>query len=193
MSKRRHVGGDGGGVNLSYIITPFLDMSFQLLAFFIMTYHPSALEGHVDGKLVPPTDIATQSKTPVPMNDLPPDSDPDLAETLLVKITSVGKGQTEGNRHDGEPSQILLKQPQDAKPGLVSDSSDPSLDDGLKKLEIQLKAILKQPGAVKTNVKIDGDGDLKHQYVMRVYDVCKLAGYQNISFVAPKFNRPKAD
>ena len=29
-------------------ITPMLDMAFQLLTFFIMTYRPSALEGHMD-------------------------------------------------------------------------------------------------------------------------------------------------
>src|SRR5205823_44660 len=29
-------------------ITPMLDMAFQLLTFFIFTYHPSALEGHMD-------------------------------------------------------------------------------------------------------------------------------------------------
>ena len=39
------------GPNLNPIITPMLDMAFQLMAFFIMTYHPSALEGHIDGKL----------------------------------------------------------------------------------------------------------------------------------------------
>ena len=190
MSKKKHIASaSGGGVNLSYIITPFLDMSFQLLAFFIMTYHPSALEGHIDGKLVPPTDIATKAKMPVPMNDLPPDSDPDSAETLLVKIKAVGKGQTDGNRHDGEPSQILLKQPQDAQPLPISDATDATLADGLKKLDVVLRQILKQPGAVKSNIKIDGDGDLRHMYVMQVYDVCKLAGYQNISFVAPKFIR----
>src|SRR5262245_2728223 len=165
---RKKITGSGGGVNLSYIITPFLDMSFQLLAFFIMTYHPSALEGHIDGKLVPPTDVATQAKIPVPMNDIPPDSDPDSAETLLMKIKPVGKGQTDGNRHHAEPSQILLKQPQDAQPLPISDAAtDANLDDGLKKLEFELKRILKQPGAAKANIKIDGDGDLRHMYVMR--------------------------
>ncbi len=189
MSKRKISGdGAGAGVNLNYIITPFLDMSFQLLAFFIMTYHPSALEGHIDGKLVPPSETATKSPTPVAVVDLPPDADPDAAETMLVQIKSVPKGGVEGNRHDGEPSQILLKQLQETK--VVTDSSDPSLDDGLKKLDDELKRILKQPGAVKSAIKIEGDGNLRHQYVMRVYDVCKLAGYHNISFVAPKFERP---
>ena len=191
MSKRKYASASGGGVNLTYIITPFLDMSFQLLAFFIMTYHPSALEGHIDGKLVPPIDIATQAKMPVPEMNLPPDSEPDAAETLVIKIKAVAKGQTDGNRHDGEPSQILLKQPQDPQPLPISDATDATLRDGLKKLDAELKRILKQPGAVKSNIKIDGDGDLRHMYVMQVYDVCKLAGYQNISFVAPKFDRPK--
>jgi biopolymer transport protein ExbD len=188
---RKKITGAGGGVNLTYIITPFLDMSFQLLSFFIMTYHPSALEGHIDGKLVPPTDIAISTNKPVPMNDLPPDSEPDAAETLLVQIKSVAKGQTEGNRHDGEPSRILLKDPQETR--TITDSSDGTLDDGLKKLENELKHRLKQAGAIKSNIKIEGDGDLKHMYVMRVYDVCKLSGYANISFVAPKFIRPKAE
>ena len=190
MSKRKLTSLGTGSVNLSYIITPFLDMSFQLLAFFIMTYHPSALEGHIDGKLVPPADTASKSNVPVPMNDLPPDTDPDLAETLLVKIKAVPKGQEHGKRHDGEPSEILLKQPHEPNPAPISDSSDPSLDDGLKKLENALKALRMAPGAVKANIKIEGDGDLRHQYVMRVYDSCKRAGYQNISFVAPKFIRP---
>ena len=187
MSKRKIASESGGGVNLNYIITPFLDMSFQLLAFFIMTYHPSALEGHIDGKLVPPSETATGSPTPVAQVDLPPDSDPDAAETMLIQIKSVPKGGVEGNRHDGEPSQILLKQLQETK--VVTDSSDPSLKDGLKKLDAELKRILKQPGAIKSAIKLEGDGNLRHQYVMDVYDVCKLAGYQNISFVAPKFER----
>src|SRR5438094_10659785 len=98
MTRKKSEGG-GGGVNLSYIITPFLDMSFQLLAFFIMTYHPSALEGHIDGKLLPPTLTAVKAPKPVEQMDLPSDSDPDLAETLLVQIKAVAAGQTEGNRH----------------------------------------------------------------------------------------------
>jgi biopolymer transport protein ExbD len=180
---------DSRGVNLSYIITPFLDMSFQLLAFFIMTYHPSALEGHIDGKLMPAA--ATGAPLALPATELPPISEPEMAETLLVQIKSVAKGQTEGNRHDGEPSRILLKDPQDTV--TIAQGSDGTLDDGLKKLENELKHRLNQPGAIQSNIKIEGDGNLKHMYVMRVYDVCKLSGYANISFVAPKFGRQKAE
>jgi biopolymer transport protein ExbD len=48
-----------GGVNLGLVITPMLDMSFQLLAFFVMIYHPSALEAHIDGRLLPPPPART--------------------------------------------------------------------------------------------------------------------------------------
>ena len=52
------------GVQLGLIITPMLDMSFQILAFFIMTYNPSALEGHIPGSLVPPENYAKKSADP---------------------------------------------------------------------------------------------------------------------------------
>jgi len=191
MRQKRAHGDAGGGVNLSLIVTPMLDMSFQLLAFFIMTYHPSALEGHIDGNLLPPTLVATKGPK---SNDAPPDlpaidAEPELQDVLLVLVKSVAKGQTEGSRFDGEPSRIMLKRPESAQPAIVSDT-DSTLDEGLKKLTADLQKVLKEPGASKANIKIDGDGDLKHQYLMRVYDACKLAGYQNISFVAPARERP---
>src|SRR5438477_1242086 len=66
--KRQKIHGGGSqGVQLGLIITPMLDMSFQLLAFFIMTYHPSALEGHIPGSLVPPEYVAKKSKDNNPM------------------------------------------------------------------------------------------------------------------------------
>ena len=186
MSKGLQTDVAGGGVNLSYIITPFLDMSFQLLAFFIMTYHPSALEGHVDGTLVPPANPVARDPKRVQDWELPAEVQPDLTEMLVVKIKAVAPGQNDGNRHDGEPSQILLQQSQDAQPVLISDSTDATLEEGLKKLDVELKRQLNQPGGGKFSLKIDADANLRHLYVMRVYDVCKLAGCQKISFAAPK-------
>ncbi|MBI3407166.1 MAG: biopolymer transporter ExbD [Planctomycetes bacterium] len=52
------------------------------------------------------------------------------------------------------------------------------------------QTILKEPGQTATNIKIEGDGDLKHQFLMQAYDACKQAGYHNVSFVAPARERP---
>jgi biopolymer transport protein ExbD len=187
MRHKRGHGGGASGVNLGLIITPMLDMSFQLLAFFIMVYHPSALEGHIDGNLLPPTEIAEKSANAVP-TDLPAiDVEPQLQDALLVVLKSVGREQNEGQRMDGEPSTIMLKRPENPDaitiPG--TGSANP-LPEDLKKLTAELK----KEGVAKGNIKIEADGDLKHQYLMQVYDACKQAGFQNISFVAPARDRP---
>ena len=187
MRHKRGHGADAGGVNLGLIITPMLDMSFQLLAFFIMVYHPSALEGHIDGNLLPPTETARKAPNPV-LTDLPAeDEEPQLQDALLVVLKSVAKDQTEGQRSDGEPSSIMLKRPENPDaitiPGTAS--ANPLAED-LRRLTTELK----KEGAAEGNIKIEADGDLKHQYLMQVYDACKQAGFQNISFVAPARDRP---
>ena len=93
-NRHQAASGGGGGVQLGLIITPMLDMSFQILAFFIMTYHPSALEGHIPGSLAPPDNPATKSKdntNPVPMAEPPfsvPEEDliPGLQEAIQIRI-----------------------------------------------------------------------------------------------------------
>jgi biopolymer transport protein ExbD len=175
---------EGMGVNLGIIITPMLDMSFQILAFFIMTYHPSALEGHFDLKLLPPR-AATKGTPSAPSETLPPaGEDPELTDVLTVTVKAVNKGQAEGARLEGDPSRILLAQKQDAAPVLVADSDVP-FEEGLKKLGAELKEYLADPSNSKANIKIEPDPNLKHQFTMQVYDVCKLAGFQNIQFVGP--------
>jgi biopolymer transport protein ExbD len=167
-----------GGVQLGLIITPMLDMSFQLLAFFIMTYHPSALEGHIDGNLLPRAEKSGNADNNIVDPDPFPDPD-DLADVLTIWIKSVHKGQIEGNRTEGSISRILLKRPQDAVPETLTDAGE-TLADGIGKLI----AALKKGAEFKASIKIDADGNLKHQFLMMVYDACREAGYQNISFVA---------
>src|SRR5437016_1621695 len=53
MSKKRSLIGEGLSVNLSLIITPMLDMAFQFMAFFIMTFQPLSEEKNITGRLLP--------------------------------------------------------------------------------------------------------------------------------------------
>ena len=166
-------------INLGIIITPFLDMAFQLLIFFIITYHPAALEGHVDGELLPPTKVALKGpgKATDPKDDAPPiDEEPKLTEVLMVQVKAVGATE-------GLPNQILLKRPEEASGKLVA-TSDQKFQDGLKLLKNELEKYIKESGGGGT-VKIEADGDLKHRYAMDVYDTCKMAGFKNIALVAP--------
>jgi biopolymer transport protein ExbD len=185
MSQRsRHNVLASAGVNLGLIITPMLDMSFQILAFFIMNYHPSALEAHVDGKLVAnPAVHGKDTNVPADPNLLPPD-EPELETTLHVIVKAIPKGNIERTRTDGQPAQIYIKKPEDGQPKLIADTDEP-LASSLKKLKSQLKTELAGGGAMKSSIRLDCGGDMKHQYVMEIYDICKSAGFQNISFVAP--------
>jgi biopolymer transport protein ExbD len=177
----------GEGVNLSIIITPMLDMAFQLLAFFVMTYHPNALEGHINGKLLPPIKSAepgTAAKKEIEPVPMPTEPD-DPKETIYVVIKAVAKGKTEGFRSEGEPTRIQLKKPENAGvPDLISDTDTP-FPQGLKKLQAELEKVARTPGGAKMNIAIEGDPDLRNEYVIRVYDVCKRAGFNNIGFVPP--------
>src|SRR5438552_2053700 len=87
------------GVQLGLIITPMLDMSFQLLAFFIMTYHPSALEAHIPGNLAAPeTPAVLDPKNPFPDVRLPADPAEFEGVAATVKIKAVVKGQEIGDK-----------------------------------------------------------------------------------------------
>jgi biopolymer transport protein ExbD len=193
--RKKLQGSSSQGVQLGLIITPMLDMSFQLLAFFIMTYHPSALEGHIPGSLVPPEDFAKKSKdnNPVPQeNPLSvPEEEllPELQESITVKIKSIAKGQETGALVEGSPAQIFLKTPQETEPQLIADptqifTKDP-VKDAMVILDSKLKDMIAKGATKKTNLKIAADGDLRQQYVMQVYDTCKKAGFDKIHFVPP--------
>jgi biopolymer transport protein ExbD len=52
-------------------ITPMLDMSFQLLAFFVMTFRPSPTEAQIAMALPPPDSGGSDVKIPDPTADKP--------------------------------------------------------------------------------------------------------------------------
>jgi biopolymer transport protein ExbD len=181
--------GQAEGVNLSIIITPMLDMAFQLLAFFVMTFHPHATEGHIDGKLLPPTKISTQGpKDATPkLDEVPVDPsllDEQAKDSPTVIIKAVPKGRTEGSRTEGEPTQILLLRAENAgQPTPVADS-DKDFETGLRLLRRELDQLQKSPSAGK-GINIQADPSLLNDYLVKVYDVCKAAGYRSIGFVPP--------
>jgi biopolymer transport protein ExbD len=195
MSQRtRHNDPGSMGVNMGLIITPMLDRSFQVLSFFIMTYHPSALEAHVNGKLVPPSNplIKGKEKNTPTDEQLIPDSDPDLEASLQVVVKAIPPGGVERTRSDGQPAQIYIKKSEDADLGAPIADTDEPLDDSLKKLKARLKEALAGPAAtMKGNLRLDCGGDMKHRYVMEIFDICKGAGFQNVSFVAPPPEKKK--
>jgi len=150
-------------------ITPMLDMAFQLLAFFVMTYHPSDLEGQMDLSL--PSENITAMKKP---EDLDPSAkpDPNKALELPANLTVIVRTQMD-NVNNGRISALTLQ-----------DDAGPHQIDNLEKLASELQERSKTVEN-KENIKIQADGRLKWEAVVQVMDVCQQAGFKNISFVQP--------
>jgi biopolymer transport protein ExbD len=160
-----------------------------------MTYHPSALEGHIPGSLVPPETVAKKSKdmdnvpTPDPLSVPEEELLPELQESITVKIKSIARGQEQGTLVEGAPAQIYVKTAQDVDGQEVADltrmfTKNP-VKDAMTQLEDKLRDMVGKDAAKKANLKIAADGELRQQYVMAVYDTCKKAGFEKIHFVPP--------
>ena len=82
MAKRRHNLIEDPPVDVDLPITPMLDLAFQVLLFFILTYQPSSLEGQVEMSL---PDLA-QAKAAKPENVKPSSSATRVCSTASCMI-----------------------------------------------------------------------------------------------------------
>ena len=157
-------------------VTPMLDMAFQLLAFFVMTYHPSDLEGQMDLSL--PSENITQATNP---EDVKKEAAPDKTKPLELPANLTVSVRTQrDNINNGLVSGIYLQ-----------DDAGNQQVDSLDKLRDELKR-RREKVENKENIKIQADGKLKWSAVVEVMDICQQAGFKNISFVPPEdFNQSR--
>jgi biopolymer transport protein ExbD len=169
MSRRR--GGAGIPSEVTLPITPMLDMAFQLLFFFIMTFNPSDLEGQLDVSLPSDADKAAHKKEDQDPKKAPDKSpEPEFPSDMTVKVRTQLDGQ-----HDGEISALFVRR-LDGKEEPVNDLAG-------------LRRYLEKAQETTTNkeaIKVQGDGKLKVRSVIEVMDVCRKAGFKNVSFVPPE-------
>ncbi len=151
-------------------ITPMLDMTFQLLFFFIVNFRPADLEGQMDLAL-PSENITQAHKEKDVSKEASPEKDPlmDLKSDLTVRVST-----QLGENAQGGISAISV-QGLEGKPEPVADLA------GLRKYLEAKRATLSNQEAIK----VQGDSKLRMKYVFRVMDVCRQAGFANVSFVPP--------
>jgi biopolymer transport protein ExbD len=158
-------------------ITPMLDMAFQLLFFFIMTFNPADLEGQMDLSLPSDADKAAHDQKDVnPMKESTKELEPEFPSDLTVKVRT----QLDG-RNDGEISALFVRGI-DAKEDSISGADEAAMLEGLAKYLAEKQAGLTN----KEAIKVQGDGKLKVKAIIHVMDVCRKAGFNNVSFVPPE-------
>ncbi len=157
----------GSNIDVELPIVPFLDMSFQILFFFIMNYHPSALEGQMDMSLPAAGEAKAQSIENVDPNVIPDDKIEIKSELTVVVRTP------HDNINDGAISQISV----------TGDQGEITVP-GVEALERHLKSVQKDL-TNKTDIKIQAESRLKYYFVIQIMDACVKAGYPNVSFAPP--------
>src|SRR5260370_17460823 len=153
---------------MNRVITPMLDLAFQVLLFFILTYHPSQLvEGQMDWSL---PDAAQ------PQAANPKDAKPDLSAPgdleLPAEITVFVKTQ-----HDDKAlGKISLITVQDKV-----NKQNVETPEGLRKYLEKIRGGLSN----QNEIKIQADSALKYNYVMEIMHMSTRAGFKHVGFPPP--------
>ena len=138
-------------------ITPMLDMSFQLMAFFILTFRPMPTEAQLP--LALPKEQGEQNAPP-PTLDFPVED-----EELIVQVYSTDVGQI---------ADITLA----LKTGNVPFKTDTSALFN----ELKVKAKSAQAAGQKTpRLRFEFADRLNYQYVIKMIDEARRAGFDRIS------------
>ncbi len=142
-------------VEINKVITPMLDMAFQMFAFFIITYHPSQLEGQLLLNL------------------------PDAAQAKAAKPEDARPDQSQ----DGSISHISVQERLGTKDVIKQDQGSkevPNLD-ALRKYLQSVRGSLSN----QNDIKIEAESGLRYEYVMEIMDMCTRAGFKNVGFAPP--------
>jgi biopolymer transport protein ExbD len=170
MAHRRKLFGE---TRVEVPITPMLDMTFQLLFYFILNYNPSALEGQMDIVLPTPKDMVQAADKPSKSSDAPGPEEPPEEPP---EVTVVVKTQNDGT-NNGLISAV----------GVQTNSGETNIatPNGQLNLLVDHLKKLRETLGNKNDIKVQGDSRLKWESIVRVRDACQRAGFVNASFAPP--------
>jgi biopolymer transport protein ExbD len=151
-------------------IVPMLDMSFQLLAFFVVTFHPAPTEGQIAMSLPPeekgdPTapsipDITSQQ----PVKYIAKVEATNSGQIASIQLTEEGSADTEGKKFGGSAADVRAFL--DTCRSLVT-------------AEDQKRAA--DPNRPPPKLTLEFGSKLLQEYVMQVTDAAKQAGFKEMA------------
>jgi len=150
-------------------ITPMLDMTFQLLTFFIFTYHPSAVEGQMEFSL--PASGEARARTEA---EVDPNKPSDTQLQLKSQITVVLRAERSGIA-PGSLNSVIVQTP--------SGESDVRTLQGLQDFLARQRS--SQDITNKDDIQIQAESSLKYAFVIDAMDTCVKAGFTHVGFSPP--------
>jgi biopolymer transport protein ExbD len=132
-------------------LAAMLDMAFQLLTFFILTFHPAPVEGQVSLRLPPPQAVATKAANAQPAGDNADNKNAASGvNTLVISVFADREG----------PNQ------------LVSYAVGEGQVATLGGLDQKLKTVFADEGNPFDQVIIQATSNLTYEKLMEVVEVC---------------------
>ncbi len=142
-------------------VTPMLDMAFQLLAFFILTFKPPSAETHLDLDL-PATPAALPAAQKGQARPQPPRSaDSDLENDLLVRAVAGDLGDLRAIR--------------------LGEAALPDIESLGKRLAQYVQLLEGKP----LRVRLVADESLRYESAAQIIAVCQSAGVTSIRLNQP--------
>jgi biopolymer transport protein ExbD len=143
--------------DINRVVTPMLDMTFQLLFFFVINFHAPRGEGQLDLKLSA-EGHNEQKKSIEPIDDQPD-------EFLISAYSQSGSLDLLTFRFKQFEPESLPK------------------EDVLGELRTRLKAIPKPGPRYKPSLKIECDRKLKYSELIQLMNLCREEGFQEIGIM----------
>jgi biopolymer transport protein ExbD len=159
------------GANVDINLAAMLDMAFQLLAFFILTFRPAPIESHLQLRMPPPVALSNVAQIADPSSASQSDSKLVLPALDLYVL---------GNR-DGELVQVDFG---NRKLPVFQGSLN---EDNLRVLSQRLETMFDPKSGAFDRVQLVVDGRLPYDNVMRILDVCtrqKMADGERLTQVS---------
>jgi biopolymer transport protein ExbD len=141
-------------------ITPMLDMSFQLMAFFIFTFHPAPTEGQIAMSL-PNMEGGQSQMAPSILDDKP--------EAFVVKVDAAAENGT------------IAKMSISQKDAVDTRSEDLGADIRAYQKALMSRYAEMKGDKSKAKLTLEIDENLIHEYVVQLVDVGVRAGFTNIA------------
>ncbi len=148
--KRRHRR-DQGTVEMN--LAAMLDMAFQLLTFFILTFRPAPIEGQLSLNLPPPVAVAPEVQPPPNVGGDPQDIN--AFETLHLQVMANDRGGVK---------QVILE----ASPVVQGEMNDANT----QRLDRELQRIFGTKMIAFDRIQIAVERKVRYGELMKVIDVC---------------------
>lgn len=175
--------GKNAEVDLNRVVTPMLDMTFQVLFFLIMNFRLPSAEGEI--KLAFPKEDADSA--PVAVLPEAPDELDEYVLRLYIAERGGGDAITEmkwrkkGQRIDDAAAEVIARvDPGDRN---ETDESLRKLNSLMYGLAVKLKPYQPREGGKAPTIKVECPAKLKYAEVLKVMDLMRKMNFKNVGLV----------